>query len=475
MATAGDTSNPQQSGSSASPGESNAAAPLHRWPRGTVWVAIGIVLVSLIIATWAIWQQGIKARYAAIRARGEPITFADLDAAYPTPPAGEDTTHELLAAGNILSASANKPEWRQLPYLGEGPDPPPVGDSWAELKLARGFLEENARPLEQLHKAADLGCQARFEGVASPHGIDVVVSYAGPLRSACRTLCLESMVRLHSGDVPAAAQSLAAALKLERALANEPLGVSQLIRVAIFGAAAHETKRALVVADFSEAELATFQEILIGIDFRSGLKSGFLGERVYDVTGFERGLGLRLSPNRSTAQPWLYEIAGLLDTGRYLDFLEEYVAAADLPWPQMLTECRAIAHRWDSHTSRLATLINAPTPTVLGMVTTSQCRAELTRRLLLVAIALERYRVRHGAAPADLAGLVPEFLAEVPDDPTDGRPLSYRPSASGYVLYSETKDFPLPSGEVYDAETGANPSVMVRRPPLKTPQPKAAE
>jgi hypothetical protein len=341
------------------------------------------------------------------------------------------------------------------------------------LELSRQFLHDNASALAQLHKLAELGCRARFDGVASPRGVDVVVNYAGPLRSACRTLCLETMVRLHSGDGPAAAQSLAAALTLERALANEPLGVSQLIRVAIFGAATHETKRALVAVDFSDDALATFQEILQGIDFRGGLRTGFLGERVYEVTGFDRGIGLHLGSSGANAQQRLQEAVGMLDTARYLDFLGDYVAAADLPWPQMLTECRVIAHRWESTRSRLANLVDVPSPTVLGMMATSQCRAELTRRLLLVAIAIERYRLRHGASPADLAAPVPEFLAEVPEDPTDGRPLSYRPSENGYVLYSETKDFPLPYGEAYDAETGANPSVLFRRPPLRSESTKS--
>ena len=46
-------------------------------------------------------------------------------------------------------------------------------------------------------------------------------------------------------------------------------------------------------------------------------------------------------------------------------------------------------------------------------------------------IALERYRLKHGAAPAALAALVPEFLPAVPLDPYDLRPLRYRVLADG--------------------------------------------
>ena len=470
MRSAADTSNAPEPAMPTP--EPDAAASVRRWPRGMVWVALGILLFSPIIMVWAIWQQGINARYAAIHARGEPVTFAELDAAYPHPPAGEDTTHLLLTAGNMLNANAGKAEWRPLPYIGEGADVR-VGAPWPELELAKKFLTENASALEQLHKAAELGCQARFDGVASPRGVDVVMNYTTPLRGACWALCLEAVVRLHTGYLPAAAQSLAATLKLERALANEPLSVSQLIRAAIFGMAAHETKRALAAVDFSDSDLNALQDALTNIDFQRSLKVAFLGERVYDVTGGSTNARFGLGPR--SIQDRVSAFAQRLDAGRCLDFWAEYITATDLPWPQMFDECRSIATRCKASYSRWPESFGTPSPSMANMIVNVQTRAELTRRLLLVAIALERYRVRHGTAPADLAALVPEFLTEVPDDPTDGRPFSYKETPDGYVLYSETKEFPLPSGETYDAETGANPSLLFRRPPLRVPEAKPAE
>ncbi|HVU86692.1 MAG TPA: hypothetical protein VHD36_05195 [Pirellulales bacterium] len=460
MATAGDTSNPQQPARQAPASEPERASPVYRWPRGMVWVALGVLLFSLIIVAWAIWQQGINARYAEIRARGEPVTFADLDAAYPRLAAGEDTTQLLLTAGNILNTSAGKPEWRPLPYIGEGPEAR-VDAAWSHLELAQKFLTENASALEQLHKAADLGCQARFDGVASPSGVDVVMNYATPLRSACRALCLEADVRQHSDDLPAAAQSLVAAIKLERALANEPLEVSQLIRAAIFGMAAHEAKWELALSSFSDADLRVLHHALSDIDFQRSLKTAFLGERVYTITGGVSAAG----PGPKSIRNRLSDLAQRLETARCLDFWAEFIAATELPWPQMFDESRSIAARCYASQPRWQEWVDIWNPGVANMVVNAITRAELTRRLLLVTIALERYRLRRGASPADLVTLVPEFLADVPDDPTDGTPFSYQATDVGYVLYSKTKEFPLPYGEAYDAETGANPSVLFRRPP----------
>ena len=63
--------------------------------------------------------------------------------------------------------------------------------------------------------------------------------------------------------------------------------------------------------------------------------------------------------------------------------------------------------------------------------------AEVRRRLVVTALALERYRGRHGRYPDTLADLVPELLKAPPVDFMDGQPLRYRPTEDGhFVLYS---------------------------------------
>ena len=57
--------------------------------------------------------------------------------------------------------------------------------------------------------------------------------------------------------------------------------------------------------------------------------------------------------------------------------------------------------------------------------------------MVITAIALKRYELKHGKPPASLTVLVPEFLAAVPSDFMDGQPLRYRLNANGSsTLYS---------------------------------------
>jgi len=57
--------------------------------------------------------------------------------------------------------------------------------------------------------------------------------------------------------------------------------------------------------------------------------------------------------------------------------------------------------------------------------------------MVVTAIAIKRYELRHSKPPSDLTGLVPEFLASAPVDLMDGQVLRYHPNSNGtFLLYS---------------------------------------
>src|SRR5262249_5172192 len=67
--------------------------------------------------------------------------------------------------------------------------------------------------------------------------------------------------------------------------------------------------------------------------------------------------------------------------------------------------------------------------------------AEIQRELLVAAIELKRYQIKHGAVPSELAMVVPEVTSQVPADPIDGKPLRYRSNSDGsFLLYSVGED-----------------------------------
>jgi hypothetical protein len=82
--------------------------------------------------------------------------------------------------------------------------------------------------------------------------------------------------------------------------------------------------------------------------------------------------------------------------------------------------------------------------------------------LARVACALERYHLTHGVYPENLDVLAPQFIAAVPPDVINGRPLHYHRTPDGsFLLYSvgwnEKDDGGVPGvrpSGAYDYRTG---------------------
>jgi len=63
-------------------------------------------------------------------------------------------------------------------------------------------------------------------------------------------------------------------------------------------------------------------------------------------------------------------------------------------------------------------------------------RAQTLVNEAALACALERYRLARGSFPEALEALVPEFTARLPHDIINGKPLAYRRTTDGFILYS---------------------------------------
>jgi hypothetical protein len=78
-------------------------------------------------------------------------------------------------------------------------------------------------------------------------------------------------------------------------------------------------------------------------------------------------------------------------------------------------------------------------------------------QMVIAAVALKRYELRHGQLPQSLAALAPEFLAEVPHDFMVGRPLRYRLNGDGsFALYSVGEDGQDDGGDPLPAVSDKN-------------------
>ena len=84
--------------------------------------------------------------------------------------------------------------------------------------------------------------------------------------------------------------------------------------------------------------------------------------------------------------------------------------------------------------------------------------ARATARLYALTLAAAAFQARTGQYPQSAAGLVPVYIAEIPTDPFDGKPLRLKPVPGGLILYSVGSDGEDNGGkrgsEHFDAEEG---------------------
>lgn len=183
-----------------------------------------------------------------------------------------------------------------------------------------------------------------------------------------------------------------------------------------------------------------------------------------EMLGNERAYGITLAqwlqslpPNAGSTSPFdhlldfvkgrvIYRDQDLLD---YLDDCQRNLAILDLPLSNAVPKARALdASRQASSNhprSEIAAFFLSSHVSMLSQLTSGRVGAVLVAdasnlaymRVVQTALAIERWRLAHnGRLPDSLTDLVPGYLPTIPLDPFDEKPLRYKKSAQGYVVYS---------------------------------------
>ncbi|MCW5556148.1 MAG: hypothetical protein KIS67_28840 [Verrucomicrobiae bacterium] len=125
----------------------------------------------------------------------------------------------------------------------------------------------------------------------------------------------------------------------------------------------------------------------------------------------------------------------------YLTEMERLISASRLALPQALQIARNVTATAKEREHQMQNnQVVAYAPRLISIKAASvSLFASITalRQVAETAMAVEQYRTLHeGRLPTELNALVPTYLAAVPTDPFDGRPLRFRLLTRGYVIYS---------------------------------------
>ena len=256
----------------------------------------------------------------------------------------------------------------------------------------------------------------------------------------------EMLYLSNAGDISGAIRSGRACVCAGRSLDDEPILMSQLIRNAMVVLGLNGVEGALSLGESKESELAALDELLADEEAQNSLLVGLRGERAGMYRLFSRLGSGAISADGLHEEVGLSEGSLLRHIAAYprwqirrqqpamLDAMTRLVENARLPSHEQIPGEEAIDRELKTRKSSgsfVATFI--PATIKVGNI----CR----RKAALVAamrgaIAVERFRMKHGKWPAKLEDVVPAFLGRVPTDPFDGTPLKLVRTADGVIVYT---------------------------------------
>jgi hypothetical protein len=261
-------------------------------------------------------------------------------------------------------------------------------------------------------------------------------------------LALDAHAASADGDSDGALRSCRAALNAGRSMGDEPTGIAQMVRVACALDAVRALERVMAQGEASEPALKAMQRLL---EDEAAASTLLIRARAYRAmwfqaldamrTGHYNRSALMLMPSR-LGEPFDVQVERMLARGAEpadLRHTTAVVEIAKLPPQDQQERLRKLV----APTQKLPPLLEGLSASgKMDWAKTAQgChRAQAILRCAAAALAAERYRWAEQRWPDDLNALMPRYLAAMPADPFDGRPLRLRLLPDGIVIYSVGPD-----------------------------------
>jgi hypothetical protein len=419
------------------------------------------ILLLLLLAAAAVFilyrfhlKKEIRQRIEVIRSAGYPVTCEELDKWYAIPDGVENAAYVILDAASIYWTPK---ETEFFPIIGKAVLPARTEPLTPEMmKAISQYLTDNKKTLELLHKVSAIE-YSRYPTDLSLGYTQFPSNHYSDMRDCINLLGLESIYLAEDANSQASLESIKSMFNLARSFKNEPLLISQLVRLSFQNAAATNIERVINRTDFTDEQLKELTKILSDASSDTdSLKRGIVGERCIMLNSMELMMSDSLS--RATMQMQesgipaaalfpVYKAVGLLDSDIiiYLDTIEKVLNVLDLPLDERWEASRLIDAKI-AGISKIHVFLLETMPSFRGYIL-PEIRTAAGLRAAQTAIAIQRYRLAQGKLPDSLTEFVPEYLESIPLDPFDGKELRYRKLPQGYVVYSIGEDLSDDNGQ----------------------------
>jgi hypothetical protein len=452
---------------------------MKRSSKITLWSLCGFaILVILAVASSVVWQvhliraintkervihsvglpanikelnenSDVSAKLEAIRAAGLPTSGAKLNAYYPAVPDNENAALVMTQAFALMQDFSDNRSSQianfQIPPSGQ---PLTAG----QKQLLASYVGMNSEVLTKMREAIKLP-GSRYPIDYLP-GFATLLPHLGKLKNLARIAEYDALLTVGPGHSQYASQSIADILGMAKTLENEPLLVSELVRVAMIANATQILEYSLNMTSFGEAELLNLGKDFADAEKTNLMARAMIGERAMNIpillsplNWHEMKLMFEQIPTNSPLwKPSWSEIikadaSGIRqgDLRFYLGAMETNIALAGLTPPDSLAATNVFEAEGKEAKEQHYPVSAFILPPMSG-VFIREARSFVNIHLAITAFAVERFRLANGKLPENLNELTPQFLSAVPADPFDGKPLRYHRLAKGYAVYSVGQD-----------------------------------
>lgn len=421
-------------------------------PAGLNSAAYVLLAAVLLGMAWLRWPAE-PVYIETLRAQGRPATAVDLANLYRALPPEENAAHDYMQVvreyqqrskrwygileerRNSGDESASLLYGNQSPVANESIDLQPAQPLWTPYwDVAKRYHEmvSGATSTALMDVGAKYPRQSRYT-IDLGSGASVSLTHLAAIRTLARAQSYEVWLAAMEDRPADAIATIKAMGPLAESLREEPLLISQLVRIAVHGIMTSAVEQALNRTEFTDGQLVELRQflstVLPPLSEHSMIAQGLVGERTFSSIQPDMEMLQDYGVNRSIAT-----------LPHYLFALDRTVTLRAYAAMDQNKENRPtpLLHEIEESMNPQFVLPKIVLP-ALDRSREAEFRCRMMHDIAATACAVERYRLSIGSLPATLDALVPTFIDAIPVDPfrDDLGAVSYRTREDGgYALYT---------------------------------------
>ena len=403
------------------------------------------------------------------------------------------TSPELRARQAILEATV--PNRKAAPFFDHPDQMEPTGSNkvivvWEQDSLRRRSpswpdasyeftWDDFGDAINQSQPQIDAVCAAILSGpiqfnLDASAGNYMLLPHLALLKNLTQTLNDRAMLDLHEGNREAAWTNLIAATRLVTAWNPEPTEVSHRLHFGDAKLVFDATWQVLQTNGWTDDQLARLQREWETADFLGRLPEILAFRRVCDLKALESDTPAVQTPEGGRDED--EERLLLFYRDREIEYRNAVQARTWMQMRQMPCVTNEVFFEPKYHYRRFEMSLRQRRIRMglVGQGTSflgQAAETEAERRILIVALALERYCGKNGRYPETLQALMPEFLKSEPMDFMTGQTLHYRAAEGGHpFFYSVGLDCMDNGGKVQTPPTEEEKFTRLTNPNTAVPE-----